>query len=244
MTIHPAVQSLWIGPRLSTFERLTIASFLANGHDFHLYTYETVADVPAGTTVLDAGAIVPPSRIFSYPANGSFAGFSNLFRYRLLLERGGWWVDLDTVCLKPFEFDADYVFSSEIDKGVAVIDAAAIKAPAGSPLAEYAWRVCESKDVTTLRWGETGPRLLAAAVSHAGLLAYVQPPQTFCPTRYPEWRSVIDPDAHRGFGPDVYAIHLWNEMWRHHGQDKDGNYPAGCVLERLKSRYPGSKTSA
>jgi len=244
MSGHPAVQSLWIGASLSIFERLTIASYLANGHDFHLYTYEAVAGVPEGATILDAGRILPPSRIFRYRGNGSFAGFSNFFRYRLLLEKGGWWVDLDTVCLRPFAFDTDYVFSSEIDKDVAVINAAAIKAPPGSRLAEYAWRVCEAKDISTLRWGETGPRLLADAVSHAGLRAYVQPPQTFCPTRYPEWRLVIDPNGCRDFGPDVYAIHLWNEMWRHHGQDKDGTYPASCLLERLKSRYLGSNASA
>jgi hypothetical protein len=244
MSTYPAVQSLWIGPSLSTLERLTIASFLANGHGFHLYAYDHIAGVPAGTEVMDAGRILPRSGVFRYSGNGSVAGFSNFFRYRLLLERGGWWVDLDTVCLQPLHFESEYVFSSEVVNGVAVIDAAAIHAPPGSPWAQYAWRVCESKDVTRLVWGETGPRLLAEAVAHCGLLDYVRPPETFCPIGYADWESASDPQAFREFGPEVFAVHLWNEMWRRSGKDKDANYPAGCLWERLKSRYLGSKTPA
>ncbi len=33
-------QSLWIGAELSAMEQLSIRSFLANGHEFHLYTYQ------------------------------------------------------------------------------------------------------------------------------------------------------------------------------------------------------------
>ena len=93
------VQSLWIGPRLSTMERLAVSSFLANGHDFLLYVYDEPEGVPAGATILDASRILPASRIFRYKESGSLAGFSNFFRYRMLLETGGWWVDMDTVCL-------------------------------------------------------------------------------------------------------------------------------------------------
>lgn len=99
------IQSLWIGNRLSAMERLAIQSFLANGHDFHLYCYNDVEGLPAGTVVRDGNDILPESRIFAYAdgfAKGSHAAFSNHFRYKLLLERGGWWVDTDVVCLRPF----------------------------------------------------------------------------------------------------------------------------------------------
>jgi len=234
----PPVQSLWIGPQLSTLEQLVIRSFLANGHDFHLFTYEPVGGIPEGATVLDARSILPPSRIFRYSGNGSLAGFSNFFRYRLLLENGGWWVDMDTVCLRPFEFSSvDYVVSSETFAGAPVIDIAALKAPAGSPLVEYAWRVCESKDPAALRWGETGPRLLAEAVEHCGLTDYVLPPETFCPVPYLAWESVLSPEANLNFGPETYAIHLWHELWRSSSRNKDAPYPAGCLFEKLKTRY-------
>src|SRR5438105_1989553 len=87
------IQGLWVGERLSVMERLSIASFLHHGHAYHLYTYGPVAGLPAGAVRQDARAILPESMIFQYRDHASYAGFSNYFRYKLLLERGGWWVD-------------------------------------------------------------------------------------------------------------------------------------------------------
>ena len=53
---------------------------------------------PSGIGSLSSTA----SDIFRYRDNGSYAGFANFFRYELLRKRGGWWVDLDTICLRPF----------------------------------------------------------------------------------------------------------------------------------------------
>src|SRR5215472_15544124 len=107
------VQSLWIGDRLSVMEHLCISSFLRNGHSFHLYAYQDIAGIPPGTVVRDGNEILPASRIFTYREHQTYAGFANFFRYKLLLENGGWFVDADTVCIRPFEFEDDYVFSSE-----------------------------------------------------------------------------------------------------------------------------------
>jgi hypothetical protein len=157
----------------------------------------------------------------------------------MLLETGGWWVDMDTVCLKPFDFPADYVISSEMCRGAAVMDLAALRVPPGSALAQYMWDVCEAKDPGRLRWGETGPRLLAEAVRHCGLEEFIQPVETFCPVDYEDWESVIL----RGdleLEPGAFAIHLWNEMWRDSATDKDCVYPAHCLYSKLKARYSGS----
>ena len=235
------VQSLWIGPRLSAMERLCIRSFLANGHEFHLFVYDDVCDVPAGTVIHSANEILDRSRIFTYAGNGSVAGFANMFRYKLLLDRGGWWVDLDIVCLRPFDFSGEYVFASEPgDRGGEVLTNAILKSEAGSPFLEYVWRVCLEKDPSKLVWGETGPRLVTDAVGRLGLKRFAKPAKTFCPVSYREWRSLITPDAALEFDVDTWAVHLWHEMWRRAGVDKDKNYPPACQFERLKSRYPES----
>jgi len=39
------IYGLWIGSKLSTMQRLSICSFMAHGHDYHLFTYEDVANV-------------------------------------------------------------------------------------------------------------------------------------------------------------------------------------------------------
>ena len=111
--VRPLIQSLWIGDRLSTMERLCITSFLEHGHPFHLYVYDEVANVPRGVILEDATEIMPRDKIFRYKEHDSVSGFSNLFRYKLLLERGSYWVDSDEICLAPFPSEPEYVFASE-----------------------------------------------------------------------------------------------------------------------------------
>lgn len=227
------VQSLWIGPRLSAMERLSIESFLRHGHEFHLYTYGDVEGVPPGAVVRDGGEILPRERIFVYRDFPSVSGFSNFFRYKLLLERGGWWVDADMVCLRPFAFDRAHVFASELSKDMRYVSTGAIRAPRGSEVMAYAWEVCQSKDPSTLRWGETGPALLEAAVSRFSLHEHVQPPAVFCPLGYNDWERALDPTPPT-FPPETAAVHLWNEMWRREGRDKEAVYDPRCLYERLK----------
>ncbi|MCI0557088.1 MAG: hypothetical protein MN733_01225, partial [Nitrososphaera sp.] len=100
--MNKIIQGLWIGPELSVMEQLSIASFLLNGHEYHLYLYDELENIPFGTLIKDASEILPSSSIFQYKRRPTYAGFANFFRYKLLLERGGWWADTDTICLKPF----------------------------------------------------------------------------------------------------------------------------------------------
>jgi len=236
--LNKTIQGLWIGPELSLMEQLSIYSFLQNGHDYHLYVYDDVKNVPAGAVVRNANEILPAARIFQYKDRPSYAGFSNLFRYKLLLEGGGWWADSDTICLKAFDFPDEYVFSSEINhRGVEVINSGIMKVPAGSSIMSFAWKVCEAKDSSRLEWGEIGPRLMARAVRKFSLERYKKDSRVFCPVDYEEWQTVLQPDFGWSLDDRTFAIHLWNEMWRLAGQDKNARYHERCLYERLKRTY-------
>jgi len=234
------IQGLWIGPRLSAMERLCISSFLKHGHPFHLYVYQATEGVPSGATALDANEILPASRIFLYRDIPTYAGFANFFRYKLLLEKGGWFVDADTICLKPFEFAEPFVFSSEGAGGNGLVNLAALKVPKGSAVMQFAWDACQGMDVEKLQWTQAGPKLITRAVEEYALQRYVQSPEVFCPVFYPDWERVLDPKAVLPNSPQTHAIHLWNELWRRAGRDKDRQYPRQCLYERLKRRYLGN----
>ena len=238
--MNTIIQGLWVGPALSTMEQLSIRSFLANGHEYHLYIYDDVANIPAGTVLKDGNEILPASTIFQYRDHKSYSAFSNFFRYKLLLERGGWWCDTDVVCLKPFDFIDEYVFSSESGPGGNVVASGVIKATRGSEAMAYAWQICQQKDRAMLRWGEIGPRLVAEAVKQFSLDRFVHSTETFCPVSYTDWHSVLDGASVPDFGESTYAVHLWNEMWRRAGADKNATYQPGCLFERLKSGYAGA----
>jgi len=236
------VQSLWIGDRLTVMEKLAIRSFLANGHAFHLYCYDNVDGLPDGTIVKDGNEILPNSRIFTYSdgfAKGSPAAFSNFFRYKLLLEKGGWWVDTDVVCLRPFDLADERLWASErMDPPQElIVSTSVIKAPAGDELMAWAWQACQGMDTRKVMFGEIGPRLLHAGVNALGLHAFMRPHTFFSPIPFYDWGKVLDPSHTFVFGTEVYGVHLWNQMWSANHVDKDALYPVECFYERLKRRF-------
>src|ERR1700686_3230653 len=94
------IQSVWIGPRLSAMESLCVRSFLYHGHAFHLYLYGPCEGVPKGTIVRDANEVITYSEVHRYRSTTIFSDF---FRYMLLQkEISGWYVDMDTIALRPF----------------------------------------------------------------------------------------------------------------------------------------------
>lgn len=232
------VQSLWIGPRLSTMERLSIRSFLDHGHAVDLFTYGEVEGVPPGTNVLSGEDVLPAQDIFRYrqgPGQGSVAAFSNCFRYRLLLERGGWWSDLDVVCLGRLEFGAEHVVAHERSPSAGVLVGTALfRAPAGSPLMEYCWRESAAVDRSTVTWGQIGPHLLTRAVATVGVPELVLAPEAFFPVDFWQvWRLVLDREVPAG----SHALHLWNSQWRQHRLDPDAIYDSASIYELLKRRH-------
>ena len=232
------VQGLWIGQSLSTMEQLSIMSYLENGCEYHLYTYEDVAGIPPRVILKDANEILPSSMIFQYREHRSYAGFSNYFRYKLLLEKGGWWSDLDIICLKPLTFDADYVFASEQNMyNTEVATSGIAKAPQGAEILEMAWTICTSKDTRKLKWGETGPELMDELIKKFSLHRYVQSAATFCPIPPHRFYEALFPGHWVTFDERTFTVHLWNEMWRRLSLDKDEIYAPKCLYERLKRMY-------
>lgn len=109
--------SLWIGKKLSHTELLTLYSFAEKGHEIQLWAYTEIKNIPDFVRIKDANLIIPESKVFKYGnkkeldwGKGSYAGFSDIFRYKLLYDEGGWWVDMDITCLKQFEIKEPYFF--------------------------------------------------------------------------------------------------------------------------------------
>jgi len=213
------IQGLWIGKSLSLMEQLSIKSFLANGHEYHLYVYRKVKNVPRNTVIKDANEILPEQMIFKYrdkEHEGGFSGFSNLFRYKLLSEKGGFGVDLDVVCLKNWDFDASYVFATERSyrKKPDSICAGIIKAPQASDFIKECYESANSMDIKTLRFRQNGMFLLHSLIEKYELKRYVASPDVFCPIDHWEWIKFIDQNLDFSISEKTYGIHLWHELWR------------------------------
>ncbi len=231
------IRSLWIGDSLSTLERLSIQSFLSCGHTFQLFTYGPVGNVPPGALVADASLLLPKDLVFKNKS-GSYAIFSDLFRYKMLHVLGGWWVDLDIVCLNPFKnIGGDYFASERVQTGGSTATNAVMHAEAGSDLMRGAFEILQNlPDLTGIPWGVSGPYLINQLIDKFGLTNSVAPPQTFCPLDWWQFDKLLQPGDLNPIIADATAIHLWNDWWRRTKTDKNDHYPGtpyGALIKRV-----------
>jgi hypothetical protein len=234
------VQGLWIGGRLPPMQRLSIQSFLDHGHDFHLYVYGDLEDIPAGTTICDGTKILPREQVFQHRqgfGKGSYSTFSNIFRYALIFKRGGWWVDTDLVCLRPFDFAQEYVFATELEDAATLTTTCALKCPKGAALLEYCLHVANSKDPDELKWSEIGPYLFHDAVTRFRLLDHRVEPHVFSPVNAWKFNDVLKPAFEISRLANSHGLHLWNQMWRHEQVDPDQTAHPDSLYVRLKNRH-------
>ena len=234
------IKGLWIGSKLSPNELLCIKSYLYHGHQFELYVYDSVRNVPENVIIKDAAQIIPKSDIFTYTSvhhNRSLAMFSDLFRYKLLYKLGGWWSDLDAVCVKPFDIDQPYVFMQEkLKDNKGTICGGVIKCPKNAQIIDYCFEKSKemSMNIQNYSWAATGPSLLAQAVEEFNLNHFVTPPSYFSPISFREITRLF---TQFDLSPATFSIHLFNEGWRMRNISKYGIYPKKSLIESLKKQY-------
>lgn len=243
MSLNNPIQSLWVGSELSIMEEMCIWSYLAHGHEFHLYVYDKVKNIPEGTVVKDANCIIPQNEIF-VDEFGGYVNLSNRFRYTMLYKYGGWWVDMDTFCLKPFDFEDDFVFSSETSEPYNrfLVNTTFIKSLPGAKFLKDCLNYLDYRGNENIHWGELGVNLISRMIFRNGLGKYVKQPEVFCPLSGYQLDLLIN-DTDYILSDSSYAIHWWNELWKRRGLNKNSEFGSNSIYEVLKKKYrESSKT--
>ncbi|MBX9823531.1 MAG: hypothetical protein K2Y27_00915 [Xanthobacteraceae bacterium] len=241
---RPLAQSLWVGKHLRWIERLAIKSYLDNGWRFQLYVYDDPRNVPDGCEVLDASAIIPEHEVFieglgSGLHAGSIGAFSDLFRYRLLYERGGIWTDTDVINLKRYDPDGRKFICTELsDAGMINLNGAIMAAPAHDPFVGRAYeRACELLKSEEMFFTRVGPYLLAEGVVEMGADSIELMPLGFLsPVNWMNTGFLLQPHEAVSARLDVRAatnLHVYTEMWRMLGLGLDRPPPPETFLGRL-----------
>jgi len=127
-----------------------------------LYSYDRNLKLEIPKCICHDASEVFPREIYERVKNsfartyGEAAGYretSDLFRYKLLYEKGGWYFDTDCLLLKPLTplFDRDYVFGWELPIEV---NNAVLKFPKGEPMLDQLYKECLQKNSEKdLPWG-------------------------------------------------------------------------------------------
>lgn len=256
MSLRPLV-TLWIGDTLGPIERLSLISMVASGHPTVLYSYGQPVGLPEGVELRDAADVLPRkvAEANRY-GNGSYALFSNLFRYVALQQGLGIWLDTDVVCLAAIDIAGPFVAGWESDR---FLNGAVLYADADSPFVESAIATFGSGRVppwvpfhraprawlrqlvgdvapAQLPHGSFGPKAVTALARRHDVLKLAQPRDVFYPLPPREARRIFETGTRLEdfVSPETLTVHLWNEKLR---DIKHLSPPQGSLLRQLFERF-------
>lgn len=245
------INSFWVSGKLQPINTLCIKSFIAYGHEFHLYCYDLsdmfgqlseqlTLDELTRVHICSAEFILPQSEIYYYKnmmdgkEHFKFGGIAERLKAELLYAIGGWHVDLDVICLKSFEdLTEDYVLRPIEDTVVGNI----IKAPKESKLALDYVNWTKGIDADNTIWSKSFEGLGLAVINN-GLEHFIV------------YKSVFGIDELEWFEPvykrleyeyqishfkDSYALHMCQAWSVELGWDK--NYEQGSYYDSLLKKY-------
>lgn len=231
------IHALWIGKKLGSISSCCLRSFVMRGHEVYLHTYADIEDIPDGVVQVDARDIIPEEKIIKHNETGSYALFSDIFRYELMNKVEGIYVDCDVYCLKPVTVpEHGYLLGFEDDEW---INGAILKIPKHSELLECLLNAAYDpqfvppwfsssrqfrlktkkifgigKSIADMPWGVIGPKAITYYVQQCKLIKKIQPIDIFYPVHYLCVNQLMD----SGLKLDdittsrTQCIHLYNEM--------------------------------
>ncbi len=218
------LNGLWVEGNLSSLETVTILSAQEMGHEFHLWTYNPAINAPKGTVIRNAEEIIPFAEVFKKekndPSNGLGKGsygapFSDLFRYKLLMIQGGWWVDMDITFLKSLDTTEPYFFRHHPSLNAI---GNVMKVPPASELMKRTYSEVKEKCSSNTSDWLLPNKILNKHIKEPGLEKYIMHNisnnDLWMQTRKYIYTAAV-PEK------DWHFIHWMNEEWRRFGIDRN-----------------------
>ena len=213
------IQSMTTKTQLNLDEILCIMSFIKNGHEFHLYTYDSLENIPLNCIIKKGQDILPLSK-------SNF--FEETFCLQLLYEKGGYWTNLDTICNRYLNFVEPYIFSTQkVDSIYDMINYKFMKVPSRSELT--LWCLNEIKN------NMSPLDTIYNGVKKYNLDRYIKPYHIFCPIDqitdiFTPSTLTIDSDTIE------YCINLFKNEWPNYGIEPNKPH-YGSLFYLLLNKY-------
>jgi hypothetical protein len=227
-----AINMLWVKGPLSRLARLSHASFVKQGFNVVLWSYDKAAGAR------DAAAITPYT--------DDMAVLSSLFRYELLARHGGVWSDMDIVALagpealprgafvasekrRPFRHRE----ASATGEGLTQVTNCFMGNP--SPRAGDIWHravaAIKAQGPEHRNWESVGPHLLSDLMlqnpDHGiGIL----PTEAVDPVA---WWNVPGYFLEDRLPPASAFMHMYASIWKRRGVDENAPFPGNSLASRL-----------
>lgn len=191
----PDINFLWVSGDLPWYAVRCLQSFLEHGHRPNLFTYAHPRNCPEMVKVVDGREILSDDKIFRYTNtsfSGHLAGFADWFRVELLLQRGGWWFDIDTICQSSKLPEDELIIAGCYEPKIkGVCNNAMYARNPSTEIMRRAAEICAIKGAN-VEFAETGPVLIGQLVEELGLHRFVAPEGMFNPVHYRDALLVLN----------------------------------------------------
>jgi len=255
IVVLPDIHALWVGDSLGPLARCCLISFMQQGHNVILHVYNEIKDAPNGVKLADANKIIDKNKIIKHKKTGSYALFSDVFRYELMRSLGGKgvYVDCDVYCIRPI-LQEDYLVAFEDDSKIngavlalpknSIVLNDLLKAaydpyfipPWYSKSKQLRFKIKKilgfSKHISDMPWGVIGPEAITYYFHKHNLLSLVKPMDCYYPIHYQCVSKLLDPDltiddlvTYR-----TKCVHLYNEMLKNVDLNQISDK---CVLNKM-----------
>jgi glycosyltransferase involved in cell wall biosynthesis len=246
----------WYG-QLSKFEIKCIESFVKQGFDVNLWSYQTFDNLPIGATLRDARDILPEDHLTKYHQRHAFnkegetnkiyaslAAFSDAFRYVLLSKLDGWYFDCDCFCLKSQQEFKQLRQNRKVIAGYDSVHADGIGSAIfcfpdkkfASALVDELNERCVTNNYVFDVWAYIGPAIITDVVNSSDLKNQILPRETFYPIHWKEMDLFLNPHFYNQAAyqtKDSYVVHIWNSQLSENLNIKSDPFPSGSFLHRL-----------
>jgi hypothetical protein len=235
MSQGATVNMFWHGGPLPPLAWACMRSFARLGHRLRVFSYHDLA-LPDGVAHADAGDILDADgRLEDYKA---IADFSDIFRYKLLHEQGGWWVDTDVFCLAGDLPPEPYSWA---EQEAGIINNAILKFPAGDPLCRDLLAAAVARRGRRQRWGALGSDLVTEVLAPQRGIAKSGSTAAFYPWRWQESFLLWLPRGRAEIEQRIICaqfMHFWGFSLRMMNMDPYRDPPAHSFWAQIIENCP------
>jgi len=231
----------WMGD-LTIYEIANLQSFINHGFKVIIWTYDKNLEKNTNLKKVffkDANLVLHESLLKKFKQGrqkSSLSSFSNLFRYELLKKYGGWWFDMDCICIKNIDefikltVNRDFVIGRERKdytgssvlyfNNVNIIDELIQEVDYKAKQNEYSFF-----------WGEIGPDLISEVILKNNLMNDTLDENYFYKISADKFHKFFDNKTNHMIDiEDSYVLHTWNEMFNRFLISKKRLPPKGSIL--------------
>jgi cytochrome P450 len=232
-TIH----MFWHGGELFPLAHACIQSFVSHGHPVRVHAYDSLA-LPPGAVLEDAREVIAADDPLQRLLVSTIQGFADCFRYALLHQRGGWWVDTDVYCLTSHLPNEGRAWAEQ-EPGR--INNAILRFAKGDPLCERLAWFARRRARPSMHWGAIGPDLATEVLSAHHDKSNFGSRETFYPLHWREahflWLPELKPGVVQRLNGAAF-LHCWAEVLKKMGIHPRRAAPAGSFLAEILRHTP------